>query len=345
MRFRSKSPARVLEELDELARRSGRLRFLMTDAILDHAYFRDVIPRLADGTRELQIFYETKANLRREQIELLRRAGVVHLQPGIESLDSAILAHMRKGTTALLNIRMLKYCFEHGINTLWNIIYGFPGEDEQAYARMAELTAALTHLQPPSLVPLVLDRFSPYERDPAAFGLEIVGPPFYYPVVFPDAPEVRAQHMSLAYRFEYRHADGRDPERYVTPLRAAVERWQRGFRPERACLRHARGPGFLAITDERIGLPRGSYRLEGWQADAYLACDAGATVDQVARQLAEQRAAAPAAERPAPAPEHEQLAELFGELVACKLLYEEDGRHLSLSVSARRRYPSVLLEA
>lgn len=336
MRFRSKSPQRLIGELDELARRTGRLRFLMTDAILDQDFLRTVLPSLATGEADYHIFYETKANLRRDQVELLRKAGVVHIQPGIESLDTAILRAMRKGTTSLLNIRMLKYCIEQGINTLWNIIYGFPGEDFRAYDRMARLVPSLTHLQPPSLVPLVLDRFSPYERDPSSFGLVVDGPPFYYPMVFPDRAVVREHLSQLAYRFEYHHRDRRQPEQYVGPLREAVERWQRCFRAERPALRHELGPGFVNVIDERAGFPRGSYRLDGWRAAAYLACDGGATAGAVARTVAGGDDSGPALS---------EVEELFAELAELALLYEERGRFLSLSVSARRRRSFVLVEA
>ena len=35
---------------------------------------------------------------------------------------------MRKGVTALQNLRLLKWCAEIGITPAWNLLYGFPGE-------------------------------------------------------------------------------------------------------------------------------------------------------------------------------------------------------------------------
>src|SRR5690606_9433236 len=119
------------------------------------------------------------------------------------------------------------------------------------------------------------------------FGLEVVGPPSYYDVVLPDEPAVKAEWDHIAYRFEYRHADGRDPETYVGPLRAAIEQWHAHHRPEQVALRYLRGPDFLTIVDERPGLPRGRYVLEDMSAEVYLACDAGATVDQIGRHVRE----------------------------------------------------------
>jgi ribosomal peptide maturation radical SAM protein 1 len=128
MAFRSKSDDRVVEELTALARHHERVDFTLVDTTLDMRYFRDVLPRLRESGHDLSLYYETKSNLRREQVRLLREAGVDFLQPGIESLSTPILKLMRKGVTALQNVRLLKWCAEYGIQVYWNVIYGFPGE-------------------------------------------------------------------------------------------------------------------------------------------------------------------------------------------------------------------------
>jgi hypothetical protein len=45
---------------------------------------------------DLHLVYETKANLTRAQVDLLRAAGVGWIQPGLESLSTLILKLMRK---------------------------------------------------------------------------------------------------------------------------------------------------------------------------------------------------------------------------------------------------------
>lgn len=151
MTFRSKSPERVVDELTTLARRHGRLTFQVVDNILDHRYFREVLPRLRDAGHDLSLFYEVKANLTREQVRLLRSAGVDRVQPGLESLSTPILRLMKKGVTAFQNVRLLKWCAEYVLRVFWNVIYGFPGEPPDEYARMAGVVPSLVHLQPPVL--------------------------------------------------------------------------------------------------------------------------------------------------------------------------------------------------
>ena len=58
----------------------------MADNILDMNHFRSVLPALAQAGTPYELFYEIKANLRREQVATLAASGVTKVQPGIESL-------------------------------------------------------------------------------------------------------------------------------------------------------------------------------------------------------------------------------------------------------------------
>ena len=101
MKYRSKSPERVLTELAELSRRYGVNGIQFVDNILDMSYFRTMLPRLAAEGGRYALFYETKANLKREQVKLLAEAGVRWIQPGIESLDDNVLRLIGKGNSTL----------------------------------------------------------------------------------------------------------------------------------------------------------------------------------------------------------------------------------------------------
>ncbi|HEY7677549.1 MAG TPA: hypothetical protein VIG69_10775, partial [Candidatus Methylomirabilis sp.] len=239
-----------------------------------------------------------------------------------ESLSTPILRRMRKGQTAFQNIRFLKWCARDGIQVSWNVIYGIPGEPAGEYARMADLAPSLAHLQAPALCPLVLDRFSPYHERPEAWGLEVLGPLPHDRLIYPTDEETLAD---LAYTFEYRHADGRDPEAYVIPLRRAIERWQANGPAGYRALRYRRGPGFLVIRDRRPGLEAADYTFDDHEARIYLACEDGATAE-----------GARAALGPAAAPEiHvDYIREFLDELVTLRLVYEEGGRYLALALPA-----------
>jgi ribosomal peptide maturation radical SAM protein 1 len=323
MKFRSKPASRVAEEILSMATRYGVLDFVAVDDIIDLRHISELFPLLRSSEADLSLFYETKANLTKDQLRAFAAAGVNAIQPGIESLSTPILRLMGKGVTGLQNLRLLKWCAEIGIKPSWNLLYGFPGEPPEEYERMRELVPSLVHLEAPSFMPIELERFSPYFERPSEFGIEILGPLPHYRFLYSVAPEALS---NLAYDFEFRYADGRDPEAYTKGLGEALERW-RGLKGRAiGSLSYRRGPGFLIVSDRRPGLEAADYRFDGLEAKIYLACDSGTTAAQISRQLlAEGNNRIDVVE----------IENYLQELVEAKLMYREANSFLSLAVATR----------
>ena len=318
MKFRSKSPEHVFDDVMALARKYHRLHFQAVDNIIEMGYFHDLIPRLRDTGCDITLFFETKSNLKKKQLKQLAEAGIRVIQPGIESLSTPILKLMRKGVTALQNIRLLKWCAQYHVMPLWNVIYGFPGEPEAEYQRMADVVASLAHLPPPTIGQLGLDRFSPYYQKPKEFGLEVIGPAEHYRHIYPlDESGL----TGLAYRFRYQYTDGRDPGAYAEPLRAAIERWKQ-IGPA-SSLTYRCGPDFMVIADVRRTMEPAHYTLEEREARIYLACDAGATLDHIRQHLAKVGFEDVSAD---------EISELLAEFEELRLIYREGDRYLSLAI-------------
>jgi len=186
MAFRTKSPERITGELQTLAERYGVRSFQVVDNILDQSrQGQKVIAALAAIDPPLQLFYEVKANLRHEQLIDLARAGITHVQPGIESLDDDLLQSMEKGVSALQNLAHLRSCAEIGITPAWNLLYRFPDESSESYAFIEAMLPAIEHLPPPTgHSPVRLDRFSPYFERAEALGFSDVRPFEAYERVF-----------------------------------------------------------------------------------------------------------------------------------------------------------------
>jgi ribosomal peptide maturation radical SAM protein 1 len=271
MTYRAKSATRALDEILALTERYDTPHLEMVDNILDMHYFRDLLPELKRRGIALTMFYETKANLSKDQVKLLRDAGVATIQPGIESFSTHVLRLMRKGTSALQNVQLLKWCKEFGITCNWNIIYGFPGEDAIDYDQMSALIENLHHLDPPSgWGPVRLDRFSPYFVDPERFGLCNVRPDRSYRYIY-DLPD--DDLANLAYYFEHEYADGRNPATYTAGLHAAAGRWTENA--GKGGLVYVDDGVTLAIQDFRIGAEQYTTTLAGWERELYLFCDQG----------------------------------------------------------------------
>jgi ribosomal peptide maturation radical SAM protein 1 len=225
MRYRSKSAGRALDEMTALATTHKDADIQIVDNILDLDYFKTLLPELAARKVDFGLFYETKSNLKRDQVRLLRAAGIKQIQPGIESFSDAILKLMRKGVSALQNIQLLKWCKEFGVAPLWNLIYGFPDEPPEEYSRMASLVPLLVHLPPPvTFNGLRLDRFSPNFEQQERFGFVDVAPMPAYEHIY-HVPEPARANLAYFFRFGYRN--GVNPSGYVEPLVKALRRWQR----------------------------------------------------------------------------------------------------------------------
>jgi ribosomal peptide maturation radical SAM protein 1 len=281
MAFRAKGGARALEEIRTLRVRHGIDRFAVADNILSMEHFRTLLPLLACEPPGLELFYEVKANLSAEQVALLAAAGVSHVQPGIESLSDHVLKLMRKGTTMLQNVQLLKWCREHDVTPEWNVLFGFPGEEPRDYEEMLGVLGAIRFLQPPSGWGEVrLDRFSPYHADPAAAGMRDVVPMLPYRFLYPFEHDAL---MRIAYYFDYAHADGRQPLDYATPVIDAIRSWI--AEGPRGGLWLRRSGDRVVISDERVPDTPRTLRLGGWRARAYEACDRVRSFTGLARDL------------------------------------------------------------
>jgi ribosomal peptide maturation radical SAM protein 1 len=269
MRFRAKSPQRVLDELATLTRRYRSFRFAAVDNIVDVSYLRSLFPAIIDSGADYELFYEAKSNLTRAQVRLLARAGVAELQPGIESLSTNVLRLMRKGVTAAQNVNLLRWARYYGIRTVWNVLWGIPGETRQDYADQAAVVPTLTHLQPPVSADRVwLERFSPFYTDPDAFPTRSRRPERSYGYVYPREVDLDR----VAYFFDHEFADSLPDEAYAGLARAIADwqaAWRSGSAPE---LTYRSSPTFLEIYDGRWPGREGTFGFDGALADVYLAC-------------------------------------------------------------------------
>ena len=324
--FRSKSGARALEEMRQLSDRWQTDRIEVVDNILDMRYFSDLLPALAEDGRPWEIFYEVKANLTRAQVAALRAAGVARIQPGIESLSDHVLKLMRKGTSALRNVQLLKWCREYGIGVDWNILYGFPGETRADYAEMLAMFPAIEFLDPPvACGPIRMDRFSPYFENPEQFGLINVRPMKPYAFLYPFPSE---SLMRIAYHFDFDYRPGKAPAGYADDVIRFVEAWRQDNR--RGLLCSMRQPdGSLQLSDTRPGATLREINLSGSEAAAYEFCDELHSFVAIVRHLREQ---SPATEIT------EEGVHAFLESLAANRLMLKSGSHwLSLAV----RVPEV----
>jgi ribosomal peptide maturation radical SAM protein 1 len=336
MAFRSKTPRRALEELEYLTERWRTEQVSAVDNILDMKYFATMLPALAEVASPIQLFYEVKANLSKAQVMLLRDAGVNRIQPGIESLSDHVLKLMRKGTTGLRNVQLLKWAQEYGVAAEWNILYGFPGETPEDYARIMDMLPAIRFLRPPCATgPIRLDRFSPYHTSPEEHGLTNLRPMAIYRHLYPfDTESLRR----IAYYFDFDYQPGLDPTGYATDVIAYTAAWRRD--QDRGTLSAIPSDnGTLTIVDTRPERTVSAVQLSGLEQAAYDYCDSMHSVGAVARELRERF--------PNSVFGDDDVKTFLDSLVANRLMVTDGVNYLSLAIPVRppRVQPDVSFHA
>lgn len=268
MAFRAKSPARVLAELRQAVERYRSWTFEAVDNILDMSYLKTLLPRLVEQDMGYELFYELKANLRRDQIKLLSEAGVASIQPGIESLSTPVLRLMNKGVTASQNVNTLRWAAYYGVDVAWNVLYGFPGERPEHYREQEALMRRIPHLQPPTGVGRIwMERFSPIFTDRASFPTEWVRPHKSYQYIYPTGVDLDR----LAYFFDYQFAD-RMPDEELHETQRIVDEWRAAAQREpRSTLTFRTAGDFVQIEDSRREDAPGTYTFVGPLASLYSA--------------------------------------------------------------------------
>lgn len=280
--FRSKTAQRALDEILFLTEQWQTNFVEIVDNILDMKYFKNFLPSLAQLKNPLSLYYEVKANLNRKQIQILYAAGVHRIQPGIESMSNHILSLMLKGTSALRNIQLLKWCKEYNIGVDWNVLYGFPGETQQDYDEMLELFPSIRFLQPPGACgPIRLDRFSPYYDKWQLFGFTRIRPIVPYRFLYPFNDECLSK---VAYYFDYDYISGIAADTYVRKVLAYINEWQQN--PEVGSLSaFSQSADKLILIDTRQNACNMKYELSSAEKKIYDYCDEMRTIVSIKQHL------------------------------------------------------------
>ena len=329
MAYRVKSVDRVVGELEHLATRYHSTDLEAADNILPHAAYRGLLPGLATLGLDLRLTYEIKANVARDDVAALRAAGVVLVQPGVESFSDHVLQLMRKGVTGLQNIQLLKWLQEFGIGAYYHVLVGFPGETDADYEAMHSLLPAIFHLPPPVLghaATVMVHRFAPFFDEPGRWGICGVRPAWYYRHLIPPR---RASAADYAFFFDRDIAADAPLFRHRVRLDGAIRRWVANRRKLRAKL----GPGFITILQTvQPAQERELAVLDRDAACVFLLCDAQTSIPNITHIMKSMRPGADV-----------DVSRIVADLVRRRVVVDS-GQHLVGVVPFERPHPSAVLE-
>lgn len=293
--FRRKSADRLVDEIIALSQRHQTVNFEASDNILDHKSYTTLIPRLIDLQKEgydFEFFFEIKSNTSKEKLTLLKKAGVTSVQPGIESFSDNVLTLMRKGSTGIKQIQVLKFCTELSLEVNWNLIFANPNERPEDYEEMAAMLPYIFHLPPPapgSVIPMTLQRYSAYHRRPEDHNITGIRPASFYRQVFPRS-DINLNDLAYVFEFDHTNVSGDRMENARKGFFEQIQLWRSLYGKDQ--LTYLNGPNFVRVSDCR---PQSDGQkpakriitLTGLQAEIFKFCDSSRHLDSITQAFAD----------------------------------------------------------
>lgn len=290
LEYRQKNWEQVYHEIVTLTTAYNTKKVEFVDNAINFKKLAGMFDNLANDHLDLQIFTEVRVNLKKEQLKKMREAGVIWIQPGIESLNDNFLDCMSKGSSMLQNIQIMKWARQYGISIVWTIMHDFPFENEKWYSELGEVLPLLVHLQPPrGMTKLRFDRFSDYYQNQPKYGLELNALEIYSYIY----PYDRTTINSLVYFFEdkkaYRvrknpvlyHMFGK-PKKKFTEVNQMVNEWVKGFHSETPfMLMYEAGGNNIVIHDSRPTAFKNNFTLNKLEGEVFLFSDEAKSIDEI----------------------------------------------------------------
>ncbi|MBV8706432.1 MAG: RiPP maturation radical SAM C-methyltransferase [Acidobacteriaceae bacterium] len=324
MEFRAKQAEQLIQQLEILSSRYGVFQFNAIDNIMAPEYTENLFGRLAAVNSDIKIHYEIRPNLSRTQLGRMQRGGLHSVQPGVESFSTNVLKTMRKLTTGMRNLELIKWCTYYEINNLYNILVGFPGETSADFTIQSELIAKIPHLQPPyAIAKARADRGSPMYTDPASQGIDKLTPAPCYQFIF---PEELFDLSRISYYFEH-ETEGARHKQEREELFTRVEKWrQRWQQKPRPYLKYRKGLRSISIEDGRRESANIWRYFDEWAA-LYEFCADARTIVEIRNW----------------ATEASWIGQALESFLTRDLMVHLDGRYLSLALPENPHFESAAL--
>jgi ribosomal peptide maturation radical SAM protein 1 len=316
--YRAKSPKRAAAEIDALTSRYRTVHVALTDNLLPRHTSAEIFERLGAMGKDLALFAELRPTTSFDLLRRLRAAGVREVQIGIEALSSRLLRRLNKGTSAIRNLETMKHCESLGIVQHANLILNFPGSrPEDVRQTLRALEFALPY-HPLKIVRFWLGTGSRVDRTPETYGLQAVFNHPRYRSIFP-ADVVKALRLPVqGYR-----GDRAFQLRLWKPVEKSVREWQKAYAALKRSepgpiLGYRDGREFLLIRQRRMGGDAIHHRLTGTSRRIYLFCGHNRSLEKIRERF--------------PDFSGKQIVGFLNMMVAKRLMFEENGRYLSLAV-------------
>jgi radical SAM superfamily enzyme YgiQ (UPF0313 family) len=139
--FRLRSVQAIIDEIRYLKTNYGISYIAFSDELLMSSAERAISLSEAFIRADLNIKWDCNGRLnyaRQEVLRMMKRAGCVFINYGIEAMDDEVLRSMKKGLTVDIIKKGIKVTLEAGISPGFNIIFGNIGDNLQTLEKGVE---------------------------------------------------------------------------------------------------------------------------------------------------------------------------------------------------------------
>jgi len=320
--YRFKDSLQAVSEIDQLTTKYKTLSIAITDNILPQNTAAKIFGRLGRLKKDLRLFSEIRASMSMSELKIMRDAGVQEVQIGIEALSTGLLKKLKKGTTTIQNIEIMRNCEALGIENISNLILQFPGSDEQDVAETLRSLEFVLSYRPLKVVNFWLGLESPVWQNPHAYRIEKVFNHPNWSYLFPGSIHRHLQFMIQDYR-----GDKTLQRSLWRPVRKKVKEWQNIYnqlnqrRSKAPALRFRDGRDFLIIRQEMLAGDTLTHRLKGTSRAIYLFCQQPRSIRHIRTRFAHFA--------------EDKLVAFLRMMVEKRLMFTEKNRYLSLAAPKR----------
>lgn len=320
--YRFKKGEQMLSEVLALSEKYGLLDFSFTDNALPVKDSISFFGKLAEQKRDFRFFAEIRIPRQSEDLSIYKNGGLDTVQVGIESLSNGLLKRMRKGSTVIENIAVMRNFLSIGIKLEGNLIIEFPGSTKSEADETFENLDFVMPFSPLSTAVFFLGHGSLVDQTPKQFGIRAI---VHHPQnknLFP--PEI-LKNLVLIIK-DYR--GGRLKQKKLwAPVVAKVKQWQnfhqqrRSSAREKPLLSYRDGGNFLVVRQELPGRKALHHRLRGQSRQIYLACERICVFEELKQRF--------------PGIPADRLLKFLEDLVQKRLMFAQDKQYLSLAIHTK----------
>jgi radical SAM superfamily enzyme YgiQ (UPF0313 family) len=314
--YRNRSPNETADCIKRLSEKHRVSSIFLMDLLIRKDTAIKLFTLLAKHQRAYRVFGNIRAEMKKNDLKIMRDGGICEVQIGIEAFDSMLLRKMNKGVRTIQNLATMKYCEELGIGLTSNLIIGFPTESQADIRRsLSNLEYAFAFAPPLQPLSFMLVESSPVYSSMKRYGISRATEDNQF---LRDLPHFVAHRLKTVKKI---YQKKRVQNNYKALLQALKE-WENRYDEVKATglflLQYFDCSDFIRIEDYRRA--SSFITIDGWARELYLFCDEIRSFEAIKKRF--------------PKVPEKELRKVLRKLFKLKVMFTEDDDWLSLAIHA-----------